>query len=267
MASQRPGQTRTHGPLTVHQFPCLNDNYGFLVRDEATGMVAAVDTPEADKIAGQADALGWRITHVLNTHWHPDHTGGNAVIKDRFGCEVIGPRGEADRIPGHTALVDGGDEVRLGESVAAVLDVGGHTAGHVAFWFEDAGVCFVGDAVFSMGCGRLFEGTPQQMWASLDRLRGLPGDTVLYCAHEYTMANADFAVTVDPGNAALARRRAEVAALREAGEPTVPMRLGDELPINPFLRADDPGLAANVGLANAPPADVFAEVRRRKDAF
>lgn len=267
MASQLRGQTRTHGTLTVRQFPCLQDNYGFLVRDEASGAVAAVDTPEADEISAQADALGWRVTHVLNTHWHPDHTGGNAAIRARYGCEVIGPRGEADRIPEHTALVEGGDEVNFGESSASVLDVPGHTSGHIAFWFEAAGVCFVGDTVFSLGCGRLFEGTPEQMWASLDRVRALPPETVLYCAHEYTAANAAFAVTVDPGNEALAARQAEVARLREAGEPTVPMRLSDELPVNPFLRADDAALAGNVGLPGAPPAEVFAEVRRRKDAF
>ena len=261
------GQTRTHGALTVRQFPCLADNYGFLVRDEASGAVLCIDTPEADEIVAQADALGWRITHVLNTHWHPDHTGGNAAVKGRYGCEVLGPKGEAERIPEHTGLVEGGDKLRFGDTVADVLDVGGHTSAHVAFWFADAGVCFVGDTVFSLGCGRLFEGSPQQMWASLGRVRGLPPETVLYCAHEYTAANAAFAVSVDPDNAALAERQAEVAKLREAGAPTVPMRLADELPVNPFLRADDPGLAANVGLAGAPPAEVFAEVRRRKDAF
>ena len=265
MTQAMPGRTRTHGGLTVRQFPCLSDNYGFLVRDDASGAVAAVDTPDAKAIVAQAEALGWWVTHILNTHWHPDHTGGNAALKARYDCEVVGPAKEADRIPEHTRLVAGGDEVALGTAKAGVLDVGGHTAGHVAYRFD--GVCFVGDALFSLGCGRLFEGTPQQMWASLSRLRALPPETVVYCAHEYTAANADFAVSVDPGNAKLAERRAEVVRLREAGEPTVPVRLGEELPVNPFLRADDAGIAAQVGLPGAPPAEVFAEVRRRKDAF
>ena len=263
----RAGETRTHGTLTVRQFPCLSDNYGFLVRDDASGTVAAIDTPDAAEIAAQADALGWRITHVLNTHWHPDHTGGNEALAEQFDCEVVGPAGEADRIPGHTRLTRGGETVTLGEATADVLDVGGHTMGHIAYHFAEAGVCFVGDALFSLGCGRLFEGSPDQMWASLSRLRALPADTVIYCAHEYTEANAAFAVTVDPQNEALATRQAEVVALRAANRPTVPVRLGDELPVNPFLRADDDALAANVGLPGAPPAEVFAEVRRRKDSF
>ena len=264
--STMAGETRTHGRLTVRQFPCLSDNYGFLVRG-GDGAVAAIDTPDAAEITAQADALGWRITHVLNTHWHPDHTGGNAALRDRYGCQVIGPAGEADRIPGRTGLVRPGDEVRLGGSEAAVLDVGGHTAGHVAYHFAEAGACFVGDALFSLGCGRLFEGTPEQMWASLLRLRALPAETTIYCAHEYTRANAAFAASVDPDNAALAARRAEVERLRAEGRPTVPVRLADELDANPFLRADDPTLAALVGLPGAAPAEVFAEVRRRKDDF
>ena len=261
------GITKTHGPLTVRQFPCLSDNYGFLVRDGASGEVAAVDTPDAEAIAAQADALGWKVTRVLNTHWHPDHTGGNEALAQRYGCEVIAPRAEADRVPGHTRLIGPGDEVALGGTRARVLDVGGHTTGHVAYWFEAAGLAFVGDALFSLGCGRLFEGSPEQMWASLSRLRALPPETTLYCAHEYTKANAAFAVTVDPGNEALAARKAEVERLREAGEPTVPMLLSDELPVNPFLRADEPALAASVSLAGAVLAGVYAESGRHKDAF
>ena len=260
-------KTTSHGPLRVCQFPCLKDNYGFLIRDEASGAVAAVDTPEAVRIIEHAEALGWQVTHVLNTHWHPDHTGGNEALAERYGCAVVAPLAEADRTPGHTRLVEPGDTVTLGETAAQVLDVGGHTSGHIAYWFKAAGVAFVGDALFSLGCGRLFEGTPQQMWASLKRLRTLPPETTLYCAHEYTQANAAFAVTVDPGNDALAARKAEVERLREAGEPTVPMRLADELPVNPFLRADAPEVAHAVGLTGAAPVDVFAEVRSRKDAF
>lgn len=261
------GQTHTHGSLTVRQFPCLSDNYGFLIHDPASGETAAVDTPDADEIAAQADALGWRISHILNTHWHPDHTGGNQALADRYDCQIVAPRAEADKIPAHTTLIEPGETVHLGDQTAAVIDVGGHTLGHIAYHFAGANVAFVGDAVFSLGCGRLFEGTPEQMWASLCRLRALPDDTTLYCAHEYTQANAAFAVSVDPDNEVLAARKIEIERLRAAGEPTVPMRLSAELPINPFLRADDETLAAAVGLSGAKPADVFAEVRRRKDAF
>jgi hydroxyacylglutathione hydrolase len=257
---------RQHGFLSVRQFPCLQDNYAFLLRDEGTGEVACVDTPDADAISAEADRLGWRIGLILNTHWHPDHTGGNEALKARYGARVIGPAAEGDRIPGRDQAVSEGDTVRVGGLTARVIDTGGHTKGHVTFHFEAEQAAFVGDTLFSLGCGRLFEGTAGQMWRSLSKLRGLPDDTTIYCAHEYTGANARFALSVDPENEALQARAAEVARLREAGEPSVPVRLGDEKQTNPFLRADEASLAARMGIPGAPPHEVFGEVRARKDA-
>ncbi|GGY45127.1 hydroxyacylglutathione hydrolase [Parvularcula lutaonensis] len=255
------------GPLTVHQFPCLQDNYGFLVRDEASGQVATVDTPDGKTIAEQSDRLGWRIDMILNTHWHPDHIGGNPHLVERFGCDVIAPAAEGEKIPHKTRAVAGGDEVRLGETRLRVIDVPGHTLGHIAYHSEEAGVAFVGDTLFSLGCGRMFEGDPETFWASLLKIRALPAETIIFCAHEYTAANAEFALSIDPANPALKARAEDVAALRARGEPTVPVRLADEIETNPFLRADDAGLAASLGLAGAPPHEVFAEIRSRKDRF
>jgi hydroxyacylglutathione hydrolase len=246
--------------LQIHQFPCLEDNYGFLVHDEASGATVAVDTPDAEEILRQADARGWRITDIWNTHWHPDHAGGNAAIKAKTGAKVTGPA-EVERIgQAPDRVVDEGDVVELGGAKARVLNVGGHTLGHIAYVFDDDKVAFVGDALFSMGCGRLFEGTPQQMWASLQKLAALPDDATLYCAHEYTQSNGRFAVHVDPDNAALQARVAAVAKLREAKKPTVPMRLAQEKATNPFLRA--PLLLPNVEAWEA-----FGELRKQKDDF
>ena len=251
----------------VLQFACLHDNYGFLLRCEETGTVACVDTPDADEIARRVEAWGGRLDLILNTHWHPDHTGGNEALAARYGASIIGPADEGDRIPGRGRAVRDDDTVRIGALSARVVGTPGHTKGHIAFFLAAQSLAFVGDTVFSLGCGRLFEGTPEQMWSSLDRLRRLPGDTVLFCAHEYTQANADFALSVEPDHEGLLARAREVSALRAKGQPTVPMRLRDELPVNPFLRADDPALAAAVGLTDRPPAAVFAEVRARKDRF
>lgn len=255
------------GSLTVHQFPCLNDNYGFLVRDGASGRVATVDTPDGGAIIAEAERLGWPVDLILNTHWHPDHIGGNAAIVERFGAEVIAPEGEGTKIPGKDRAVRGGDEVRLGETLFSVLDVPGHTLGHIAYVAPAAGAAFVGDTLFSLGCGRMFEGDPKTFWASLLTLRGLPPETTLFCAHEYTEANLAFALSVDADNPRLLERGAEIRALRARGAPTVPMTLAAEKKANPFLRADDPALAASLGLAGAPPHEVFAELRQRKDRF
>lgn len=246
--------------LQIHQFPCLSDNYGFLVHEPQSGATATIDTPDADEILRQAEAKGWRITDIWNTHWHPDHAGGNAAIKEKTGARVTGPK-EVERIgAAPDRVVDEGDEARLGENVARVLNVGGHTLGHIAYVFDRAKVAFVGDTVFAMGCGRLFEGTPQQMWASIQKIAALPDDTTLYCAHEYTQSNARFAITVDPKNAALKARIDEVNALRAAGKPTVPMQLAQEKATNPFLRAPklEPGVAA---------WQAFADIRAKKDHF
>ena len=257
--------------LDIRQFPCLNDNYGYLIRDMETNAVAAIDTPDPEAINAELDAAGWRLTHILNTHHHWDHAGGNLALKEKWGCEIIGPRAEAERIPGIDRPVGEGDAVALGASTARVFDTPGHTAGHIVYYFanalSDAGAAFVGDTIFAMGCGRLFEGTPGQMWASLNKIAALPPETKLYCAHEYTQGNARFALTVEPGNAALQARAETVDALRAAGTPTVPTTLAEELATNPFLRAEAPGLKAALGMETADPVAVFAETRARKDAF
>ncbi|MEM7661437.1 MAG: hydroxyacylglutathione hydrolase [Pseudomonadota bacterium] len=252
--------------LHVHQFPCLSDNYGFLVHEPVSGETACIDTPDGDIYLREAAAKGWQITTIWNTHWHPDHTGGNLRIKDATGCHIIGPRDEADKIPGIDQTITGGDTVRLGGKTAAVLDVPGHTIGHVAFHLADDGIAFVGDSVFALGCGRIFEGTPEMMWNSMLEVRRLPSETALYCAHEYTAGNAKFAVSVDPDNAELLAYANDVSEKRSRGEFTVPTVLEKELRTNPFLRADDPDiqtLMGHPGDANA----TFAELRGRKDQF
>lgn len=251
--------------LQIHQFPCLEDNYGFLIHDPATGATAAIDTPDAAEILRQADAKGWRITDIWNTHWHPDHAGGNAAIVEATGARVTGPA-EVERIgQAPDVVVDQGDTVKLGERTARVLNVGGHTLGHIAYVLDADKVAFVGDAIFSMGCGRMFEGTPEQMWASLSQIAALPGDTTLYCAHEYTEANAKFAIYYDPINRDLQARVAEVKALRAEGKPTVPMTLELELKTNPFLRA--PLLKQSIMMPNASDVEAFAFLREAKNTF
>ena len=246
--------------LTVHQFPCLSDNYGFLIRDEATGQAATIDTPDADAILRELKAMGWTLTHILNTHWHPDHAGGNAAIKAATGCQVIGPA-EVERIgTAPDRVVDDGDVVMLGETRFEVINTGGHTLGHITFHDAADNIAFVGDTLFALGCGRLFEGTPQQMWTSLQRLTALPDETTVYCAHEYTAANARFALAVDKGPALKARADAIFAA-REKGEWTVPTSIGLEKATNPFLRA--PLLRPDI----ADPAEAFGAVRAAKDGF
>ncbi|MFZ5616034.1 MAG: hydroxyacylglutathione hydrolase [Pseudomonadota bacterium] len=253
--------------IEIRQFPCLSDNYGYLVRDAASGAVATIDTPDAEAINAILVREGWRLTHILNTHWHPDHAGGNLALKERWNCRVIGPKGEAAKIPGIDEAIGEGDGVTLGASKAIVRDTPGHTAGHVIYHFPEDGAAFVGDTIFALGCGRLFEGTPEQMWSSLSKIAAMPGETKLYCAHEYTQANARFALTADPQNAALKRRAAEIDARRAKALPTVPSTVAEELATNPFLRAKDAGVQEAVGLKGSDPVSVFAEVRRRKDGF
>jgi len=246
--------------VTVRQFPCLQDNYGFLVRDEATGRVATVDTPDADAILRDLAESGWdRLDLILNTHWHPDHAGGNARLKEETGCEIVGPQ-EVTRIAPLDRVLSGGETVMLGETPLQVIATPGHTLGHIAYWSAADGVAFVGDTLFALGCGRLFEGTPEQMWTSLSALAALPPQTRVYCAHEYTASNARFALSVDASPDVAAHADAIFAA-RERGEPTVPTTIGAELAFNPFLRA--PVLVEGAGT----PAEAFARVRAAKDAF
>ena len=249
--------------LTVHQFACLSDNYGFLIRDDATGKTACIDTPDAPAILRELEALGWDLDMILNTHWHPDHAGGNADLKVMTGCTIVGPP-EVTRIAPLDREVGGGDTVDLGETTFQVIETGGHTLGHIAYFDPADHIAFVGDTLFALGCGRLFEGTPEQMWTSLQRLAALPDDTTVYCAHEYTASNARFALSVDD-SAALKARADAVFAARERGEWTVPTSIGLEKATNPFLRA--PALAARVGAAGQPDARAFAAVRQAKDDF
>ena len=246
-------------PLAVHQFPCLSDNYGFLIRDEATGKVATIDTPDADAILDELDRLGWTLDLILNTHWHPDHAGGNDALKKATGATITGPA-EVTRIAPLDRVVRGGEIVLLGETRFAVIDVGGHTLGHLAYHDAADRIAFVGDTLFALGCGRLFEGTAEQMWASLARVTDLPDDTTVYCAHEYTASNARFALSVDD-DPTLKARADQIFAARERGEPTVPTTIGVEKATNPFLRA--PLLRPDA----ASPAEAFAEIRAAKDSF
>ena len=250
----------------VHIFPCLKDNYGFLLHDPGTGETATIDTPEAGKILAEAEAKGWTITQIWNTHWHPDHAGGNAEIVAKTGARVVGPE-EVDRIgAAPDRILHEGDTVELGGLRARVIETPGHTLGHIVFHLAEQKIAFVGDTLFALGCGRLFEGTPAQMWDSLGKLRALPDDTVVYCAHEYTASNAAFALSVDSGNADLVAYADEVKAKRAQDIATVPTTIGKEKRANPFLRADDPKLQAFVGHAGDVIA-TFADVRERKNNF
>lgn len=254
-------------PLEVVVVPCRSDNYAYLLRDAVSGRVGLVDAPEAAPIVDALEARGWGLNLVLLTHHHDDHVAGVGELRTRFGPQVIGPAGKADRMPQLDRTVGEGDRVALGESVAEVLEVPGHTLDHIAYYFAEDGDLFSADSLMVMGCGRVFEGTMPQMWDSLAKMAALPDSTLVYSGHEYAEGNLRFALSVDRENAALAARAEEIAALRRRGEPTVPATLGHERKTNPFLRVRDPDFKAGLGLSDLPDAQVFAEVRRRKDAF
>jgi hydroxyacylglutathione hydrolase len=249
----------------THLFLCLKDNYGVLVHDQASGATAAIDAPEAAPIEAALHETGWKLSDILVTHHHGDHTGGIAELKKRHQCRVVAPRSEMARIPLVDQAVGEGDVVNVGTLAARVIETPGHTAGHITYWFDKDALAFAGDTLFSIGCGRVIEGTPEMMWQSLLKLRGLPGETRVYCGHEYTLANIRFAQTIEPDNPALAARAAEAADQVAGRKPTIPTTLDQEKAANPFLRADLPEVAAAVGLAGKPAAQVFAEIRERKN--
>jgi hydroxyacylglutathione hydrolase len=253
--------------LEIVQIPVLSDNYVYLLREPASGAVGVVDPAVHEPVLAELTQRGWRLTHILNTHHHPDHVGGNVALKEATGCTIIGPEADAERIPGLDMAVGDNEGINLGNETARVFDVPGHTRGHIAFWFADSKALFCGDTLFALGCGRLFEGTPAQMWSSLSKLRALPDDTRVYCAHEYTESNARFAVTVEPGNETLHQRYHRIRDLRAAGKPTVPSTLGEEKATNPFLRPMSDNIRLHLDMAGADDVAVFAEVRRRKDGF
>ena len=254
-------------PAKTHVFPCLKDNYGVLLHDPASGATAAIDAPEAAPVEAALKSTGWRLTDILVTHHHGDHTAGIPELKQRHRCRVVAPQAEASRIPLVDETTREGGKVSVGTLAASVIETPGHTAGHISYWFHADELVFVGDTLFSIGCGRVIEGTPEMMWASLRKLRDLPGETQIYCGHEYTLANIRFAQTIEPDNRALAARAEEAARQVTAGRPTIPTTIDQEKAANPFLRADIPAVAASVGLAGKPAAQVFAEVRKRKNNF
>jgi hydroxyacylglutathione hydrolase len=248
-------------------FLCLKDNFGVLLHDSVSGATAAIDAPEAASVEAALRATGWRLTDILVTHHHHDHTGGIEELKQRHRCRIVAPDAEADGIPEVDETVREGDRVRVGELVAHVIATPGHTAGHISYSLPAEKLVFVGDTLFSIGCGRVIEGTPQMMWGSLLKLRGLADDTRIYCGHEYTEANIRFAKTIEPNNAALIERERQVGRLSAARQATIPSLMGEEKAANVFLRADNAEVARAVGLASAPAWQVFAEVRARKNKF
>lgn len=253
--------------LDIVLVPALSDNYVYLLHDAASGATAVVDPGEVAPVEAALAARGWTLTHILNTHHHADHIDGNEALKAKYGAILVGPTAEKARIPDMDVTVGEGDTYDFAGHVAQVFDTPGHTTGHIALYFADSDALFSGDTLFALGCGRMFEGTPELFWESLLKLRGLPDATKVYCGHEYTASNAKFALSIDGGNAALKARSAEIDQLRAAGKPTVPSLLGQEKKINPFLRADDPAIAAAVGKPGADPVAVFAAVRKGKDTF
>lgn len=250
--------------VEIRLVPCLSDNYAVLLHDG--DITALIDAPEAAPIEKALDKEGWKLTHILITHHHSDHVDGIAALKKKYGAKVIGPKNDGE-IPMIDEKVSEGDTVRLGNMTARVLDTPGHTAGHISYVFDNEKLLFAADTLFVLGAGRAFEKPASVLWQSLLKLRKLPGDMKLYCGHEYTLGNARFAITVDPKNAGLKKRLAEVEAARAAGKPTVPSLLSDEFATNPFMRADDPAIAEAVGMQGSDPAAVFTEIRERKNNF
>ena len=253
--------------LTVEMIPVLSDNYVYLIHEPETDVTGVVDPAVAAPVQERLSAKGWSLDWILSTHHHADHTGGNLELKAATGCKIAGPGKDAARIPGIDVKLVEGDRFKLGAAEAEIFETPGHTSGHISFWFAGSNALFCADTLFSLGCGRLFEGTPEDMWTSLSKFSALPDEAVVYCAHEYTQSNARFALSVDPENDALKARAAEVDRQRAAGVPTVPTLLGQERTANPFLRPDDPAIRRQLGMERASDVEVFAEIRQRKDNF
>ena len=254
-------------PAQTRLFMCLKDNFGVLLHDPGSGRTAAIDAPEAAPVEAALKASGWKLTDILVTHHHRDHTDGIAELTGRYRCRVVAPNGEAGTIPEVDETVREGDTVRVGALEGRVIETPGHTSAPATLYFPADKLVFAGDTLFSIGCGRVIEGSMEQMWQSMLKLRALPDDTMLYCGHEYTLANIRFAKSIEPDNNALARREREVTQLLAAGKMTAPSTMGEEKAANPFLRADLPEVAKSVGMAGAPAAEVFAEIRTRKNKF
>ncbi len=251
--------------LEIHQFMCLKDNFGVLIHDPASGQTASIDVPEAEPVRRALREKGWKLTHILVTHHHADHTQGIEPVKAETGATVIGPRNEAAKIKGLDRTVGGGDTFQFGGQEVRVFDTPGHTAGHITYWIPQSSVAFAGDTLFAIGCGRVIEGDMQMMWQSLEKLAALPPETEVYCGHEYTLSNAKFALTVEPENQALQKRTAEVEKLLAAGKATLPTTIALELETNPFLRPKSAAIRKRLGMENAADWQVFGEVRERKN--
>jgi hydroxyacylglutathione hydrolase len=253
--------------LEIYQFPTRSDNYGVLIHDPGTGATAAIDAPEAEPIFAALQDKGWMLTEILITHHHADHTAGVEILKKKTGCTVCGPAREAGLIPGLDVEVKESDMVAVGSAKGRVIETPGHTRGHVSYYFPDEGAVFVGDTLFSVGCGKLLEGDAPTMWSSLSKLAALPPETEVYCGHEYTNANCRFALTVEPENEALRVRAAEAAENAAKGRPSLPSTIGQELATNPFLRPSSAAIQHRLGMEGQPLDAIFGEVRRRKDRF
>jgi hydroxyacylglutathione hydrolase len=253
--------------LEVELIPALSDNYVYLAHEPESGQTAVVDPAEAKPVLQMAQRKGWTITHILNTHHHGDHTAGNKEVKEATGAPIVGPKYDEARIPGIDVALSEGDTYSVGNATAEVFFTPGHTRGHICFWFKDADVLFSGDTMFALGCGRLFEGSAEDMWTSLKKLRELPDSVQVYCGHEYTLTNVKCATDIEPDNRQLQDYRHRVEELRAAGKPTIPAGLGEEKVCSPFLRADDPKLAEAMGMAGADPVDVFAAVREKRNGY
>ena len=249
----------------IVQLPCLDDNYCSLIHHSESGQTAVVDTPDGEEIIAQLEQRGWQLTHILTTHHHWDHIGGHEQLKRRYNCTIVAPQKNRQAIPDVDHWVQGGEQIAFADMAFEVIATPGHTLGHVVYYAPALAAVFVGDTLFSMGCGRLFEGSAQQMWDSISRIMQLPPQTMVYCGHEYTQANADFALTIEPQNPDLLRRIEDVRALRAEGRPTVPTALSLEMATNPFMRAAEPTVQQSLMMLGQEPSKVFAEIRLRKD--